>query len=59
MTKRQVNLSRIRPEHRAEAWRRLQEKHPALADLVQDPFVQAIRAAFNAEIVIEIPEIDE
>ena len=53
---REVNLSRIPPEKRQEAWERLQEKYPAQAALLEDPFFVGVRKAFpNGEVFIELP----
>lgn len=56
MTTREINLSRIRPELRKPAWERLQKRYPATAALIQDPLFQALKQAFDAEVIITIEE---
>lgn len=53
---KEVNLSRIRPEARAEAWQRLQDKYPAQADAVRSELTQLIKKEFDAEVIVLIPE---
>lgn len=54
---RQINLSGIPEAKRAKAWARLQRKHPALAAWCVDPCVQALKTAFDADLIIEVPVI--
>lgn len=53
---RLINLSGIPEARRAEAWAKLQKKHPALAAWCRDPCVRAVKAAFDGELIIEIPK---
>lgn len=52
---RRVNLSRIPKEKRREAMNRLEQKHPGVAATIKDPFFQAIREHFNADVIVELP----
>jgi len=53
---KEVNLSRIRPELREEAWQRLQDKHPAQAAAVSADLTQLMRQAFDADVIVLLPE---
>lgn len=53
---RQINLSRLPEAQRAEAWALLQKNRPALAAWCRDPLVQAIKAAFDGDLIIELPK---
>lgn len=48
-----VNLSRLGPVEKRTLWREIRTQRPALAALLQDPTLQALRAAFEAELCIE------
>jgi len=48
---RWVNLSRIAPDKRAEAWRRLQAKYPAQVELLEDPFFKVLQSEFDVKAV--------
>jgi len=53
---RKVNLSRIPKEKRAEAYARLQEKYPAQAEWLNDPFVVSVREHFpGCSLIVELP----
>lgn len=54
---RQINLSRIPEAQRAEAWTRLKNNRPALAAWCRDPLVQAVKDAFDGELIIELPQV--
>lgn len=56
---RWVNLSRIPPEKRQEAWERLQRDYPDQAAYLQDPLVVLMKETFQAEISIELPIKDK
>lgn len=54
---RRINLSRSPEAQRAEAWARLQSNRPALAAWCRDPLVRAVKAAFDGELIIELPKV--
>lgn len=47
-----LNLSALDPPAKRALWQRLQRERPALAALLRDPNLQALRAAFDAELYI-------
>ena len=47
-----VNLARLPADQKRTVWQHLQVHHPEVADLLNDPNVQDIRAMFDAEILI-------
>lgn len=48
-----LNLSRLEPEQKRAKWAEIQRQQPALAQLLGDPNLQALRQAFGADIYIE------
>ena len=53
---KEVNLSLIPKEKRAEAYKRLQEKYPAQGEWLLDPFVVSVREAFpGCSLIVELP----
>ena len=55
-TPRTINLSRLPQADKAALWARLCTQHPALAAWCKDPCVQALKAAFDGELVVTLPE---
>jgi hypothetical protein len=65
---KKVNLSRIHPAKKREAWERLQKEYPNQAAWVTDPFVRAMQedfvidektgetANFGIELIVWLPE---
>lgn len=54
---RRINLSRIPAKDRAAAWKRLVDWYPKIAAWCADPFVRAVKAPFDGELIIELPGI--
>lgn len=50
---RRVNLSRLPPAEKREAWRRIKSEQPALAALLQSDGVQEMIRMFNAEVWVD------
>lgn len=48
-----LNLSAVPKEVRGQIWARLQAERPAQADLIKSPEVQALRQAFDADVMVE------
>lgn len=48
------NLSRLPAAQKQARWAELRIERPALAALLRDPQLQALRAAFNAEVYIDV-----
>ena len=48
-----LNLSALPAAQRRPVWEQMQRARPDLAGWVQDPFVKALRQAFDAEVIVE------
>lgn len=48
-----VNLSALPPAEKARVWTHLQQRHPAVAALLQDPSLGELRRAFDALVMID------
>jgi len=48
-----VNLSRLPKDQRAPMWQRIQRERPAQAELIQSDIFQALRQAFDGEVMVE------
>lgn len=48
-----VNLSRLPPDEKRQAWEHIKANRPALAELLQDETVAELKALFGAEIYVE------
>ena len=57
--RRLLNLSQLPSEEKQATWQQIRERAPALAALLQDPTLQALREAFDADICIDNSEIEE
>lgn len=53
MTGRLLNLSQVPNGDRAAVWQRLQRERPEIAALVGSEWVQDLRSAFDAEVIVE------
>lgn len=50
---RLLNLSRLPREQRAPTWQRLQAERPDQAALIASDEIKTLRAAFDAELLVE------
>lgn len=48
-----LNLSAVPGDQRAAVWQRLKAERPAQAELISSEPVQALRAAFDADLLVE------
>lgn len=53
---RELNLSQLPPEAKQAKWAEIQRDQPDLAALLKNPAFQALAAAFNADVLIEIDD---
>ena len=50
---KRVNLSRLPPAKKREAWRKIKEQQPELAALLQSDEVQEMIRVFDAEVWVD------
>lgn len=48
-----VKLSGLPPKYKKLAWMQINERSPALAELLREPLLKAIVSAFEAEIFVD------
>lgn len=52
-TYKTLNLGAVPADQRAAVWARIKTERPAQAELIASEPVQALRAAFDADVVVE------
>lgn len=52
---RLVNLTQLAAAEKQRLWREIRTQRPALAALLQEPNLQALRQAFEADLCIDMP----
>lgn len=52
-------MAQLAPERKRQLWRGIQAAAPALAELIQDDFVQALKRDFGAVQMMDTQQFDE
>lgn len=54
-----VNLTAMAPTQKRLVWQNVQQNNPDLAALLKEPNIQALKEAFNAQILVKLDDIND